>query len=80
MLLFLCASASLRAKDPVFKEQCEREKAKGLPTTAALCAVARKIAKVCWSIARHGTDYDPARVRQQAPGAKKSAAPLDNEP
>lgn len=79
-LLFLCASASLRAKDTVFQEQYEREKTKGLSTTAALCAVARKMAKVCWSIARHGTDYDPQRVRQQAAGAKNSAAALDNEP
>jgi transposase len=79
-LLFLCASASLRAKDPVFKDQYEREKAKGLPTTAALCAVARKMAKVCWSIARYGTDYDPARVRQQIPQPKNLAAPLDKEP
>lgn len=84
-LLFLCASASLRAKDPVFKEQYEREKAKGLSTTAALCAVARKMAKVCWSIARHGSAYDPQRVRQQAPhqqatGAKNLSQPLDNEP
>ena len=85
-LLFLCACASLRAKDPVFRDQYERERAKGLPSTAALCAVARKMAKVCWSLARHGTDYDPARVRQQ-PAPKKgpekepgAAPPLDNEP
>lgn len=79
-LLFLCASASLRAKDPIFKDQYEREKAKGLATTAALCAVARKMARVCWSIARHGTEYDPLRVRQQIPQPKDLAAPLDKEP
>ena len=70
-LLFLCASASLRAKDTVFKEQYEREKAKGLATTAALCAVARKMAKVCWSLARHGTEYNAQRVRQQLPSKEQ---------
>lgn len=82
-LLFNCASASLRSKDTVFKDQYERERAKGLSTTAALCAVARKMAKVCWSIARHGTDYDPARVRQQPPSKKtpvEAPTPLDNKP
>ena len=57
-LLFLCASSSLLCKDTGFKDQYEREKAKGLPSTAALCAVARKMAKVCWSIAQHGSQYD----------------------
>ena len=65
-LLFLCASASLLCKDTGFKEQYERELFKGLPSTAALCAVARKMAKVCWSIVQHGTEYDPARVYQQS--------------
>ena len=82
-LLFLCASASLLCKDTGFQEQYERELSKGLPTTAALCAVARKMAKVCWSIVQHGTEYDPARVYQQPKAQKdsqKSFLPLDNEP
>lgn len=82
-LLYLCASASLRATGSPFKAQYERERAKGLPTTGALCAVARKLAKVCWSIVQHGTDYDPARVYQQ-PVLKKVPetvpSPLDSEP
>ena len=64
-LLFLCASASLLSKDTGFKEQYGRELSKGLPSTAALCAVARKMAKVCWSLVQHGTEYDPRRVYQQ---------------
>ncbi|MBV9851981.1 MAG: transposase, partial [Armatimonadetes bacterium] len=87
-LLFNCASASLRAKDSPFKAQYERERAKGLSSTAALCAVAlcaaaRKMAKVCWSIVQHGTEYDPARVYQQPKPKKdpqKEPSPLDNEP
>jgi transposase len=64
-LLYLCAQASLRAKGSPFRAQYERERAKGLTTTAALCAVARKMAKLCWSLARHGSSYDPQRVYTQ---------------
>ena len=82
-LLYLCASASLRVKDSPFQAQYARERAKGLSTTAALCAVARKLAKVCWSIVQHETDWDPARVYQQ-PGSKKEPenvpSPLDSKP
>lgn len=67
-LLYLCAQASLRTKGSPFREQYEREKAKGLATTAALCAVSRKIARLCWSLVQHGTDYDPKRVYSQ-PGS-----------
>ena len=61
-LLFICAKASLTAKDNPFKQQYKREREKGLTSTAALCAVARKLARLCWSMHRHNTDYDPQRV------------------
>jgi len=61
-LLYLCAQASVRTKDSPFRAQYERELAKGLPKTAALCAVGRKMARLCWSLHKHGTKYDPARV------------------
>jgi len=61
-LFYLCAQASLRAKDSPFVAQYEREQKKGLSKTAALCAVARKMARLCWSLAHHGTEYDPERV------------------
>jgi len=64
-LLFCCAQASLRAKNSPFAAQYERELAKGLKPTAALCAVARKLARMCWSIIHHGTSYDPDRLYQQ---------------
>jgi transposase len=64
-LLFLAAQASLRAKNSPFKEQYERERAKGLSSTAALCAVARKMARLAWSMVTHGSAYDPERVYQQ---------------
>jgi transposase len=70
-LLYLCAAANVRARDPAnpFKQQYAQEMAKGLPTTAALCAVARKLARLCWSLARHGTQYEAARVHRQPTGA-----------
>lgn len=65
-LLFLAAFANRRCNSSPFKDQYERELSKGLSTTAAACAVARKLAKVCWSLHKHGTEYDAARVCQQA--------------
>jgi transposase len=69
-LLYLCAQANLRSTDPEnpFKAQYEREKAKGLTTTGALCAVARKLARTCWSLAAHGTRYEATRVHHQSMG------------
>ncbi len=66
-LLYLAAMANRRQSDPEnpFKQQNERELAKGQTTTGALCAVARKLARTCWSLHRHGTEYDPKRVNQQ---------------
>ncbi|MDQ6603545.1 MAG: transposase [Chloroflexota bacterium] len=66
-LLYLCAQANIRSRDPEnpFKQQYEREKAKGLTTTGALCAVARKLARTCWSLAAHGTRYEATRVHHQ---------------
>lgn len=64
-LLYLAAQSSLRAKDSPFKAHYERERAKGLSSTAALCAVARKLARLAWSLVTHGTSYDPQRVYKQ---------------
>lgn len=69
-LLYLCARASITAKGSPFRVQYERELAKGLAKTAALNAVARKLARLCWSLVKHETKYDPARVYQQEKAAK----------
>jgi transposase len=61
-LFYLCAQASLRAKDSPFVAQYEREQKKGLSKTAALCAVGRKLARLCWSLAHHESEYDPERI------------------
>jgi transposase len=89
-LLFICAKAALTAKDNPFKEQYKRERDKGLSSTAAFCAVARKLARLCWSIHRHNSEYDPQRVNNrpvtsaQTPTEpcteNKNQQTLDNQP
>jgi len=64
-LLYLAAQANLRITDSPFRAQYDRECAKGLASTAALNAVARKLARLCWSLARHQTSYDPDLVHVQ---------------
>ena len=73
-LLYLAAQANLRCKSSPFKDQYARERAKGLSTTQALCAVARKLARVCWSLAQHGAEYDPERVFRQEHQRKTALA------
>ena len=66
-LLFLAAASNVRSKDSPFRTQYERERAKGLPKIAALNAVARKLARVAWSLDKHGGDYVAERVHEQRP-------------
>jgi transposase len=61
-LLYLAAQANLRCKDSPFKDHLADELARGLSKTAALCVVARKLARLCWSLVRHDSSYDPLRV------------------
>jgi transposase len=80
-LLYLCAQANLRHRDPdnPFHTQYARERAKGLSSTAALNAVARKLARTCWSLHRYGATYDPTRVTRQ-PRPTSQEPPLDDHP
>ena len=67
-LLYVSAlSASRCTRDRTFAARYAREKAKGLAKTAALNAVARKLAKLAWSLVTHGSTYNPARVDTQPP-------------
>lgn len=67
-LLYLCAMASLRSPASPFRAQYERELAKGtMKRTGALCAVARKIARVAWALMKRGAVYNPERVHQAPP-------------
>lgn len=76
-LLYLAAMAAAGStRDTTFAERYAREQAKGLAKTAALNAVARKLAKVAWSIVTHNTTYDPKRVDTQP----VDDTPLDTQP
>lgn len=76
-LLYLAALGAARStKDRTFAERYAREQAKGLAKTAALNAIARKLARLAWSLVTHHTTYDPARVELQ-PSSRKS---LDTQP
>ncbi len=66
-LLYCCAQASLRSEGSPFVAQYERELAKGLTRTAAICVVARKMTRLAWSLLRSGQDYQPERVYSQLP-------------
>jgi transposase len=75
-LLYLAAMAAARStRDRTFAERYAREQAKGLTKTAALNAVARKLAKVAWSLVAHGSSYDPTRVDTQPDPERDDAQP-----
>jgi len=74
-LFYMCARATITAKGSPFRVQYERELAKGLPKTAALNAVARKMAKVCWSLVKYGSKYKPEDVYQQRDLSDPSPTP-----
>ncbi len=64
-LLYLAAQANLKTKNSPFKHHYQRERDKGLSSTAALCVLARKLARLAWSLHKHNAHYDPERVYQQ---------------
>ncbi len=55
-------AAMSAAKTKTWKPFYERHRAKGLSTTAALVILARKIARIAWSIHRHHTTFNPQMV------------------
>lgn len=63
-LLYLAAQASLRVKGSPFAQLYAHHRARGLPSTASLCVVARKLARTAWSLLKFHTEYDPERVCQ----------------
>ena len=65
-LLYPAAQAATRCRrDRTFADRYARERAKGLAPTQALNAVARKIARLAWSLVTHRATYDPRRVDTQ---------------
>lgn len=61
-LLYNAAMAGVTS--PVWKPLYQHYLAKGLPRTAALVIIARKIARTAWSVYTHNTTFDPQRLTQ----------------
>ena len=64
-LLYIAAVSAAQSRDTTVATRYAREQAKGLAKIAALNAVARKLAKVAWSLIAHHSTYDPQRVDRQ---------------
>jgi transposase len=77
-LLYVCAQANRRITASPFNTHYDRERAKGLSTTAALNVVARKLARTAWSLSKYGTVDDPDRVSRQR--ERTIPVPLDTQP
>jgi transposase len=60
-LLFTAAMSA--SKTRLWHPFYERYRARGLPSTAALVILARKLARIAFSMVRYGTDFRPERVK-----------------
>lgn len=78
-LLYIAAVSAAQSRDATFAVRYAREQAKGLAKTAALNAVARKLAKVAWSLVAHGSTYDPARVDSQPQKPTNQPSTVDTQ-
>ena len=82
-LLYLCAQSTVRQPSSPFRERYERERARGRKHTAALCIIARKLARTCWSLVAHEKDFAAERLFKQADRAVRKhdcKKPVDIEP
>ena len=70
-LFYLCAQATVMHESSPFRPRYVKELEHGRKHTAALCIIARKIARTCWSLIAHDKDYEPERLFKQ-PDAKKN--------
>lgn len=59
-MLFMAAMAA--CKRPEWRALYEANRQKGLSSTAALVVVARKLARIAFSLFKTGHDYDPSRI------------------
>ncbi len=60
-MLFMAAMAAI--KQPEWRKLYERYRHRGLPSTGALVACARKLARIAWHMFKHpDADYDPGKV------------------
>jgi transposase len=63
-LLYNAASSAIRNTN--FKPAYERYLERGMARIQAIVAIARKLARTCWSILRHDTAWNPQRLCTQA--------------
>jgi transposase len=59
-LLYNAAMSASRTK--TWKPFYERQRAKGLPSTAALVVLARKLLRVAYALYHHDANFDPRRI------------------
>jgi transposase len=60
-LLFTAAMSACRTK--LWRPIYERYRTRGFSTTATLTIIARKLARIAFSIVRHGTSFQPERIQ-----------------
>ena len=60
-LLFTAAMSASKTK--LWRPFYQRYRDRGLPTTAALVILARKLARIAFSIVKHDTLFDPQRIK-----------------
>jgi transposase len=60
-LLFTAAMSASKTK--LWRPFYQRYRDRGLPSTAALVILARKLARIAFSIVKHGTVFDPQRIK-----------------
>jgi transposase len=65
-MLFVAAMAACRR--PEWRAIYESYRRRGLPSIAALIVVARKLARIAYSLFKSGENYDPARLLGAQPG------------
>ena len=82
-LFYLCAQSTVQQATSPFRARYDQELARGRKHTAALCMIARKIARTCWSLIAHEQDYKADRLFKQAKpknGPAASEPAVDTEP
>jgi transposase len=60
-LLYLAAMAAKKTK--LWKPIYEHYRAKGLSSTATLVIIARRLARIAWSMYTYNTSFDPTRIK-----------------
>ena len=61
-LLFTAALSA--CKTALWRPFYQRYRERGLPTTAAVVILARKLARIAFSIVKHGTQFDPRLIQE----------------